>query len=141
MPRALEFEGIVSNGHLPPPIRSNIMSAIQRMEGKNVAIRISEPSRQRSTRQNRFYWGVIVPMVTQMFVDAGNNVNRDEVHEYLKQYIGKLTIVMETPDGFKRTVTRSSKELDTAEAEEYFEKIRAWAAGFGMQIPLPNEED
>lgn len=140
MTQAIEFEGVVSGGHMPPPVRSQISEAIRRMEGKRLVVKISEPKKQRSSPQNRYYFGVIVPHVQQMFVDAGNNVGREETHEYLKQHIGKLTMVIETPDGLKRTVTRSSTELSTKDAEEYFEKIRAWAAEFGCQIPLPNEE-
>lgn len=135
----IEFEGVVSGGHFPAPVRLGISDALRRMEGKRMLLTLREPKKQRSNPQNRYYWGVVIKHVMQMFIDAGNNVSKDEVHEYLKAHIGKLTMVIETPDGMKRTITQSSRELDTKDAEIYFEKIRAWAAGFGCEIPLPNE--
>jgi hypothetical protein len=47
--------------------------------------------------------------------------------------------VMLLPDGSRRAVVESSTKLTTAEWGAYITKIRAWGAGWGLDIPEPNE--
>lgn len=131
---------MVKNGKLSDQAGKNIAQVIRQMEGKHLLITIAEQKRPRSNNQNRYYWGVVVRYVLQMFLDAGNTIDVMQVHEYLKEHVGGLTDIIIDPAGKRRPITRSSTRLTTQEFEEYAEKIRAWAAEFGMIIPLPNEE-
>jgi hypothetical protein len=137
---ALEFSGIVTNGKLPREVSERIASTIRRMEGKRLLIVIKEQKRQRSNKQNRYYFGVIVMMVTEMFREAGNYVGAEEVHDFLKEHVGNLRQIIVTPDGEVLKILGSTTKLSTQEFEVYMEKVRAWAAGFGLIIPLPHEE-
>lgn len=136
---ALEFSGQVTCGRLPAAVSEKIAAVIRRMDGKRLVISVREQKRRRSLNQNAYYWGVVVELVTQMFVEAGNSISRDDVHDFLKQHVGKLEREIHTPDGEVVTTLGSTAALTTQEFEVYLEKIRAWAAEFGLVIPLPGE--
>ena len=135
-----EFIGTVENGHLPYGLRAQIADTMRRMEGKRLAISIKEVKRRRSNNQNRYYWGVVIPIITNMFLEAGNNTDENEVHEFLKEHVGGLKTILSDPSGIRRTVVKSSARINTSEFENYMEKVRAWAASFDVEIPLPNED-
>lgn len=139
MTNKLQFISKIENGRLMPGIQAQIYLAVKNFEGKFLRITIEEAKKKRSLNQNSFYWGVVVQAVLQMFLDEGNDVDADEVHEYLKAHVGKLTKQLFTPDGSRLHTLCSTARLNTKEFEDYLEKIRAWAAGFGVVIPLPNE--
>jgi hypothetical protein len=137
---SVEFTALVNKGCLPKGIADQIADVVRRMDGKRLRIKIEEFKQRRSSPQNRYYHGVCVKLVTQMFRDAGNNVNEDDVHLFLKLRVGKLLQVIVSPDGEVHKSVGSTKKLSKQEFEVYLEKIRAWAAGFDLIIPLPNEE-
>jgi NinB protein len=139
MSGAVEFTGKVSDGRMTKAFWERVCGVICRLDGKQVIVSIREVKRRRSNNQNAFYWGVVVEMVTQMFRDAGNYVDPEDVHDFLKLRVGKLAQVIVTPDGEVVKSIGSTAKLSTVEFEMYIEKIRAWAAGFDLLIPLPNE--
>lgn len=135
----ITFEGIIANGHLPGSVRLQISDAMRRAEGKRVRIALSEVRRRRSSNQNSFYWGVVIPAVKELIADYGTDADEEEVHAYLKEHVGGFKMIVTDPSGVKKTIPGSSRKLSTYEFEAYLEKIRAWAAQFDFQIPLPNE--
>jgi len=81
-------------------------------------------SRQRSTQQNRYYHGVIVPVYRKVFIGLGHTVSNKEVHSWIKQ----------------RFQVESTTKLTTIEWEEFIIKLQAYASNIlGVQIPDPNE--
>lgn len=140
MTAALEFVCPVVGGKLPERDALRIGTAIRHLDGKKVLIALSEVKRKRSDQQNRYYWGVVVKLVTDAFRDAGNMVNAEDVHDFLKQHVGKLSQVLVTPDGEVLRGPGSTARLTTTEFSNYVEAVRAWAAEvLGLSIPSPDE--
>lgn len=141
MPNVLEYSCVVTGGRIPVEVSKAVATALRNIEGKRVIVSLREHKRKRSNNQNRYYWGVVIPLVLEMFTDAGNDTTAEEVHEFLKEYVGGSTFVrlLVTPDLKRRSVVRSSTTLTTDEWESFMEMVRAWAATMGCQIPLPNE--
>lgn len=135
----MEFVGKVSGGKIPLHVSKGVGDVLKKMDGKTVKIILQENRKKRSNPQNSFYYGVVIPEIQKMFADSGTDIDMQTTHEYLKRYVGNLTKVLETPDGRKEIVTRSSTELNTIDWEIFIEKIRAWAAPFGVLVPFPNE--
>lgn len=135
----VEFICPIKAGKIPPHISQGVRDIFSRMEGKTAKITIQERKKQRSLNQNSFYYGVVIPVVQNMFFDAGQSVSSDTVHEYLKRHVGNLTMTLQTPDGKIETVTRSSTELNTMDWEIFIEQVRAWAAQWGIEVPFPSE--
>lgn len=138
-PAALQFTAPIQNGWIPGHMDKLLRGAVAKAEGKKVTITVKPYRKSRSNPQNAFYWGVVVPLIRRMFEDAGNTMNDEDVHCFLRAHVGGLTNIVHTPDGLARNVLKSSTALTTIEWEMWMEKIRAWAAPFDVVIPLPNE--
>lgn len=120
--------------------RSKLSEVIAKMEGCDITITIEKTKRKRSNPQNQFYWGVVVVLITNYIVDAGNVWTREDTHLCLRgMFLKTAVLVNESGECIERI--RSTTELSTIEWEEYIEQIRAWAASsLGAIIPMPNEQ-
>lgn len=139
MAAGIEFFTQVVNGRMGERARAGMLDLFKKLEGKKIKIRVTRVQKKRSLQQNAYYWGVVLPLVLQMFQDAGNETNAEEVHEYLKKYVWGWTRNLHTPDGVVDIIANSSAQLSTVEWEEMMLKTRAWAGRFGYVIPEPNE--
>ncbi len=118
------------------PAQQKIVAAyLCRMDGKDVRVTFSQPTKTRSTNQNRYYWGVVLTMIA-----AETGHTSEEIHEYMKDmFLPKVYVSIK---GKERQVTKSTTALDTFFFEQYLDQVRAFA-GTELQllIPLPNEID
>lgn len=137
--KELKFFSRVTNGKLAEGVSITLRELIKKMEGKNLVITVKEQGKRRSDKQNAFYWGVVIPLVKQLFEGAGTTCTPEDVHCYLKEHVLGMMKVMVLPDGSRRAVVESSTKKDTKEWEDNMEKIRAWAAQWGVVVPYPNE--
>lgn len=130
----------IEGGHISDGCRKAITNALKSLEGRFAMITIEERKRNRSLSQNAYMWGVVIPPIVTAFNEYGNNVDSEQVHEFLKDEVGKLTKMVVLPDGEVKRISGSTAELKTMEFEDYLERVRAWAAEvLGIQIPMPNE--
>lgn len=134
------FDTLDERGRLSPHRSEAIRSHLQSMAGKKVVIEIKEGNR-RSTRQNAFMFGVIIPIIKQFFEESGYSVTPEDVHAFLKEHVGGMVKVIVLPDGTRKSFVESSAKLTTVKWEEYVEKIRAWAAQWGVDIPEPTPQN
>ena len=103
---------------------------LQSLNDKSVDVLIRLPKKDRSHEQNRYYWGVIIRLLSEHL-----GYSDDEMHDALKMLFLK-------DESRKIPTLRSTTELSTTEFEKYLEEIRMWAAQLlGFYIPLPNEVD
>lgn len=140
MSDVLEIPFKATGGRVPASVWQRLGAAVAGLEDKTLVLSLKEQKRKRSLNQNAYYWGVVVEAVTQMFREHGNYVDAEEVHEFLKLRVGKLSRVIVTPDGEIVKSLGSTAKLSKLEFEAYLERVRAWAAEFGCVIPLPNEQ-
>lgn len=87
----------------------------------------------RSNQQNRAYFGLAVERLAQQCAcskDAMHKVLAGEFIGWDEVKIGEKII----------KVPKSTKNLNTIQFNNFFEKIQRWAAENGMEIPNPNEE-
>jgi hypothetical protein len=113
--------------------RNYLNQCIKALEGKDACIEIKRDVRNRTTRQNRYYWGVVIAMLASQ---TGHT--KEEVHEAMKvQFLGRRHM----PFGKTEIeISKSTTDIDTAEMTGYIEHIRAWAAQFlSMDIPSPEQ--
>ena len=93
--------------------------------------------KQRSNPENRYYWGVVVQLLSEH-----TGFSKDEIHEILKRKFLKDVKMVDTKKGYKEIeLTRSTTELTTVEMEQFLSNIRIWASQeIDVFIPEPNEE-
>lgn len=121
-----KIEGSIIQWDTPEKVREYLNS----LEAKRVDITIKMERSQRSTNQNKYYFGVVCKVLGDYF---GYEV--DEMHEALKMkflQIGPCDV----------PTLKSTTKLNTAEFEDYLERIRRWAATeYAVVVPLPNEAE
>lgn len=98
------------------------------------------PLNQRSIPQNKFYWGLVVPMIQKGILDLGTELTKEETHEFLKARFNAQEIVnSETAECI--SVPRSTTALSKEGFSNYIEKIQQFAAEFlNIVIPDPNQQ-
>lgn len=99
-------------------------------EGTRIELVLRKQTKRRTDPQNRYYFGVVVPMLGEHF-----GYTKDETHEALKW------LFLQKPDANPPTVGSTAK-LDTQGFNAYIEQIQAWAAQeHGVIVPDPDEVD
>jgi len=101
------------------------------LEGRDeqILIKFTNASKTRSLPQNSYYYGVIIQLIVEFTGEDATTI-----HEYLKwQFL--------RDDSTPISRAKSTTNLSTVEAEDYYMKCRRWAFDtFGIFIPLPGEE-
>lgn len=124
---------------------------------------VVEGEKIRSLQQNKYYWGVVVPICTEIIKQTdGRILDSDQVHEQLKYQFGTLIFSEHTnysclygekiiswndfdllPNDAKCKCQRlfnmpSTTKMSTIKFNEYIKLISEWAGFLGFEIPEPN---
>jgi hypothetical protein len=97
-------------------------------------------TKKRTNPQNRYYHGLVVPMIRKGIEEMGTELTNDETHEFLKARFNYAEIV-NTSTGEMERIPKSTARLSTVQFNEFIVKIQHFAAEFlGIVIPDPNEQ-
>jgi len=123
--------------------RNLVLQAIQSFNDKDVIISFSKPKKSRSNNQNRFYWGVVLPLVQSGLVDATGELRSvDNIHyKILLPLFAPTNEMINKDTGESLNERLTSSEMTTTQFCEYILEVQKWGAEFlGIDIPSPNEE-
>lgn len=124
------FEGTVKGGKLYFDNRDSFDKYVAGLNGR-VEVTVRKWRKQRSLPQLRYYWGVIIKMLSEEL-----GYDPQETHEAMK------FLFLRVEHEGKPTTVRSTRDLTTVEFMEYFEKIQIWAATeLNLVIPDPNQTE
>lgn len=101
-----------------------------------------ESKNNRSTQQNRYYFGCVLPLIKDGLKEVGYReiTNNDQTHELMKFMFLKKNIVNENTGEVLETIGSTTK-LTTIEFNEYIDRIAQFAAEFlGVTVPPPNTQ-
>lgn len=130
-----EIRAKIINGEIDYGGKIAILSAklaYKRHEGKPVTIVLGK--KKRSTKQNNYYWGAVLPTISD---HTGHTVN--ELHEaYKKLFLPRKLI---TVNGKQVYLTGSTQDLSTGGMVEFIMRISAEAAEMGIILPSPEDHD
>jgi hypothetical protein len=138
----MNFEIIseVKNGSLTRN-RNLIKDAIATFEGKQIVIKIEKAKKKRSTPQNSYLWGVVVPIVQNTLKEVGHTLTKEQTHDLLKLKFLKEILIVDESTGETIERIKSTTELSTSQMMDYFAGIREWIFDFfGVTIPEPNQD-
>jgi hypothetical protein len=123
-----KFRGKILNGRFFPFDEEMYSIWNSSLNEKICELTIKEYKKQRSNEANRYYWGVVVKIISE---ETG--YTPDEVHSLLS------TMFLKDHKEFKGrryTVIKSSSVLKTDEFHEFIEKSKRWASiELGLYIP------
>lgn len=104
---------------------------IQKLAGKDWSLAIVRETTKRSGEQNRYWWGVVVPLIA----DAIGERSKEDAHRII------LAEYYQSQGGYKNPdVKIQSSEMTTVEFMGLIAWTQQWAIEFfGLRIPDPNE--
>ena len=130
----------VKNGSLTRN-RNLIKDAIETFEGKQVVIKIEKFKKKRSTQQNRFYYGVIIPIVQNCLKEAGHIMTSESTHDLIKLKFLKETLFVNETTGEVIERIKSTTELSTSQFMDLLAEINNFTFEyFGVSLPSPNDD-
>lgn len=124
--------------------RNLVLNAIKYFNDKDVVIAFSKPKKSRSNNQNRFYWGVVLPLVQNGLLEATGELRScDNIHyKILLPLFAPLNEIVNKDTGESLNERLTSSEMTTTQFCEYIMEVQKWGAEFlGIDIPSPNEEN
>ena len=122
--------------------KREIGTVLKSFAGKRIRFVIERLYNKRSNGQNRFFHGVVIPIVQQGLIDAGWNEAKS--FEWTKDFI-KIKVLMQetvnTETGEVLKLPRKTSELTTSEFMDLISDIQMWAAEYlGITIPDPGQQ-
>lgn len=95
---------------------------------------------KRTGPQNRYYFGLVIPIVQQGIKDLGHDLTKDETHEFLKSKFNLIEVVNKNTGEYE-LIPQSTTRLNKEEFGDYIRKIQLFAADFlGLVIPDPGTQ-
>lgn len=131
-----KIKGLVKQGKLTfSQNQQNILTRwLNNLIGKEVEVIIKPWKNSRSGQQNKYYWGVVISMISE---ETG--YTRDELHEFFKILFLSKSITIGEKE-YKTSI--STSKLKTDEFEDYIGAIKDFAKlKISLHIPEPNEID
>lgn len=135
-----EIRSEVKNGTLTRNVNL-IKDAIATFEGKQVVIKIEKFKKKRSTQQNRFYYGIVIPIVQNCLKEAGHIMTNESTHDLIKLKFLKETLFVNETTGEVIERIKSTTELSTSQFMDLLAEINNFTFEyFGVSLPSPNDD-
>jgi len=117
-----------------------IRATFDSFKGDRVEVIIQKAKRKRSSKQNQYLHGVVIPMITDRIKFLGTRITQAKVKELLKFELLKDELPIGS-DGKFITTIKGTSELTTIEFNEFIDNCVIWASEtLDIQIPMPKEQ-
>jgi len=132
--------GKVIDGKLKLNNQTAFIQGLTVFNGLEVMVTVEKKKKKRSSPQNRYYHGCVIPSIKHAMEAKGFFIPSNEtVHELMKVKFLKGEIVNVASGEIIETIGSTTK-LNTLDFENYLEQVRSWAASYlDCVVPLPNE--
>ena len=132
----------IPDGVIPNHVMQDIQKALEQYQGKTVDITIEQRVKRRTNPQNAYYHGVVVKHVQNGFMELGELLTTEQVHEFLKRKFLSFTICIDETSGTYEKFNKTTKGLDTKDFNTFIEQIQIWSAEWlGIIIPDPKTDE
>jgi septal ring factor EnvC (AmiA/AmiB activator) len=112
----------------------------QSLNCKEFTFTLEKKRSKRSNEQNRYYWGVVVPLVKQGLTELGYIVNIESTHDFIKSEFNYKEIVNQNTGEIKK-LPNSTTQLTKTEFSDMIERVKQWASEWcGIYIPDAGEQ-
>ncbi len=133
----MDFPFTVLDGRPPSEVTQRINNVLKTMNGQRAVISVKIASKPGRPNKRRYYFAAIVRPVCQALREAGNVMNEEETHTFLKREAGKLKKAIVMSDGKVKYTLKSYKELTPTEESNYLQACTVWATEMGIEIEPP----
>ena len=135
------FDGNIVDGKLK--MSMNERMAMKRWcdtfrTGTQVDVTVKKHRKDRTSDQNRYYWGVVIPILADYF----GHDNPEDMHAELKELFNPVESKIRPGVMIGGTTTKMSTVEFMAAEDSYIERIARWAAmEYQIFIPPPKKEE
>lgn len=120
--------------------REVMVQYIASLKNSMLCFDIEKIRNTRTIKQNRYYWGVIVPMINNGLIELGNDVDIEITHEFLKCRFLSKKKVLSIEDELIEFDAPSTRKLTIQEFSIYIESCINFASEYlNLNVPYPNE--
>lgn len=113
--------------------KQKLFESLRKLKDVPYWIEIKVDRNKRSGNQNRYYWGVVLKLLSEH-----TGFTKEEMHETLRRKFLKYNKVL--PTGEQVEVMESTTDLDTKEFEIYLDDVKRFSIQeLDVYIPDPNE--
>ena len=120
-----------------PREKQNFRRLVDTLTGRK-KVTIANFQRRRSNQANAYLWGVVYPAFVEFRQEQGEEFTADMAHEFFKlKFLRQPVVNVDTGEVLGQTV-RSTAKLPKDEFGVYIEKVVAWLAHYGIEVPPPS---
>ena len=110
-------------------------------DGRRVRIRVGEYEVDRTLAQNRYYWGVVLPTISQQARIEGQRWVADAWHELMRRQFLGVEVKRVTVAGRRKKLVnrrlRSTSDLKVRAFGNYLDQVQAFASSdLGVMFPV-----
>tara|TARA_R100000231_G_scaffold82771_1_gene63223 strand:+ start:199 stop:642 length:444 start_codon:yes stop_codon:yes gene_type:complete len=140
----IELRATVKNGSLQILKNDYIKPILQSMENKELVVVLNEYHQKRTTQQNRWYWGVVIPTIIQFVKEeSSREYEKEDIHDYNVTELLRPRI--HTRDVLDRQVityeVKRVSAMTTKEFADFVERLQQHWAERGLVIPDPDQKE
>lgn len=114
--------------------RELMLRDIASYKSKEIVITVEKNKDQRSSSQNRYYWGFCIQLATIKINELGNEYTENDTHEMFKSlFLTVSTQIACEETGeliYEGSRVKSTTDLNSVEFSDYIEKITRWCAEY-----------
>lgn len=140
MPKPLKLYATIKGGNLEFSSPDWVRQKMSELPDAVYTITIEKYFGQRTSAQNRYFHGAVLPLVLEGLRNAGFN----EVHdtEDAKTVIKNLFLKKKITNGVETfEIVQDTHKLTTKEMADFIDEVILWAAQcLGIEIPAPNQQ-
>lgn len=109
-------------------------------QDKEVVLTVQRKAQRRSTEQNSYYWGVVLPVCRHAFRDIGNlGIDDVTVHEFFKDRFLRNGQEIILPGQGRHQARGSTRTLSKEEFLDYVTEIQIFMNEF-FNVTIPDPE-
>lgn len=114
--------------------KRTLVRMIERLEGPH-RVSIVRWRPRRSDRANAYYFAAVVTPFYHYSRDCGNDMTKEDCHEFLKNEFGARRTWTDPATGEAKEFPARTSKMTTDEFAEYVERCSAWLAELGVFVP------
>ena len=126
------FTGEIKNNEIKIDDEIGYQIWIADLNGKRVRVIVEQETYKRTDPQNKYYWGVVVELLSQEL-----GYETEEVHNLLKSMFLKRRVILK---GKEYISIGSTAKLSTSQFTDYIEKIKRFSS-LELSIIIPESEN